>query len=104
MIVAPASLEGCCCVYAVLPNSKRLGGVIPEASYVFADASIKPAVGDLAVFIDEDFSSITENDEINAQVAVVRKDSNGKLYGHISNPEEKITAKTMHKVIMVIMK
>jgi transcriptional regulator with XRE-family HTH domain len=104
MIVAPASLEGCCCVYTVLPNSKRLGGVIPESSYVFADASLTPTVGDLAVFINEDFSSITENDEVSAQVAVVRKDSNGKLYGHISNPEEKITAKTMHKVIMVIMK
>ena len=104
MIVAPASLEGCCCVYAVLPNSKRLGGVIPEASYIFADASVTPTVGDLAVFIDEDFNSITENDTVYAQVAVVRKDSNGKLYGHVSNPEEKITGKTVHKVIMVIMK
>ena len=104
MIVAPASLEGCCCVYAVIPNAKRLGGFIPESSYVFADASATPAVGDLAVFIDEDFCAITENDTVSAHIAIVRKDSNGKLYGHVSNPEEKVTGKTMHKVIMVIMK
>ncbi len=104
MIVAPASLEGCCCVYALVPNSKRLGGVIPESSYVFADTSATPVVGDLAVFVEEDFESITEKDIVNAHIAVVRKDSNGKLYGHITNPEEKVTGKTIHKVIMVMMK
>ena len=104
MIVAPASLEGCCCVYAVEPNSKRLGGFIPESSYVFADTSATPSVGDLAVFVDEDFAALTETDTISAHIAVVRKDTTGKIYGHISNPDEKITGKTIHKVIMVLMK
>ena len=104
MIIAPASLEGCCCVYAVVPNSKRLGGVIPESSYVFVDASKTPVAGDLAVFIDGDFDTMTENDIVNAQIAVVRKNSGGTLYGRISGPEEKITGKTIHKVIMVLMK
>jgi len=103
MIVAPASVEGCCCVYAVKPNSKRLGGIIPESAYVFADTSKTPVVGDLAVFLEEDFNNINEDDTIDAQIAVVRKDSHGNIYGHISGPEEKITGKTMHKVIMVMM-
>lgn len=103
MIVAPASLEGCCCVYAIVPNSKRLGGVIPESSYVFADTSATPVAGDLAVFIEEDFNTIKEDDVVNAHIAVVRKDANGKLYGHLAGPDEKITGKTVHKVIMVIM-
>ena len=41
MIVAPIELEGKNGVYAVVPNSKRLGGFIPENAYVFADANEK---------------------------------------------------------------
>ncbi len=103
MIVAPASLEGCCYVYALTPNSKRLGGFIPEKCYVFADANTKPAVGDLAVFLEEDFCNLTEDISTFAQIAIVKQDAHGKLYGHLSNPEEKITGKTMHKVIMIVM-
>ena len=75
----------------------------PRLHYVFVNATIAPKAGDLAVFIDEDFSKLTDDEIVNAQIAVVRQDSHGKLYGHISNPEEKITAQTMHKVIMVVM-
>ncbi|MGN0916972.1 MAG: helix-turn-helix transcriptional regulator [Candidatus Enterousia sp.] len=103
MIVAPMPLEGVKGVYAVIPNSKRLGGFIPENAYVFANVDVKPAVGDLAVFIDSDFEKLTANDTVSAQIATVRQDSKGKLYGQISGPEEKITAKTMHKVIMIVM-
>lgn len=103
MIVAPASLEGCCDVYAVIPNSKRLGGFVPEKSYVFADACTKPSVGDLAVFLEDDFDTLTEDTPTFAQIALVRQDSKGNLYGHLSNPEEKITGKVMHKIIMIVM-
>ena len=104
MIVAPASLEGCCYVYALEPNSKRLGGFVPEKSYVFADANTQPSVGDLAVFLEDDFDTLNEEDVTSAHIAVVRQDAKGKLYGHVSNPEEKITGKTIHKVIMIVMK
>ena len=104
MIVAPASLEGCCNVYALTPNSKRLGGFVPENSYVFADANTTPVAGDLAVFLDADFDNLTEDDTISAQIALVRQDNKGKLYGHLSNPEEKITGTVMHKIIMIVMK
>ena len=103
MIVAPMTLEGRNGIYAVIPNSKRLGGFIPESAHVFVDANATPAVGDLAVCIDADFAKMTSDETVEAHIAVVRKDSHGKLYGHISNPEEKIAAKTLHKVIMISM-
>jgi transcriptional regulator with XRE-family HTH domain len=102
MINAPANLEGRKGVYAIIPNSKRLGGFIPDKSYVFADAKINATVGDLAVFIDADFKALKPDDTVRADIAVVRKDSKGKIYGQMVSPEEKISAKTMHKVIMII--
>jgi transcriptional regulator with XRE-family HTH domain len=102
MIVAPMTLEGRQGIYAVVPNAKRLGGFIPEKSYVFADA-MKPAqVGDLAVFVDADFNSLDNDTTVSAQIAMVHQDSKGKIFGAIAGPEEKITAATMHKVVMII--
>ncbi len=103
MIVAPMSLEGRQGIYAVMPNVKRLGGVLPENSYVFADATIKPAPGDMAVFIDTDFDAMGTDATANAQIVTVRQDSKGKIYGQISSPDEKVTGKSMHKVIMIVM-
>ena len=104
MIVAPSALEGKNGIYAIVPNSKRLGGFIPESSYVFADVNEKPNVGDLAVCIDADFSQMKSDDVVNAQIATVRQDSRGKIYGHVSTPDEKIAFQTMHKVVMIVMK
>ena len=102
MIAAPANIEGRRGVYAVIPNSKRLGGFVPEKSYVFADVKSTVNVGDLAVFIDTDFNTLKSETTVGAQIAIVRKDSKGKIYGQIASPEEKISAQTMHKVIMII--
>lgn len=102
MIPAPANLEGRVNVYAVIPNSKRLGGFVPEKSYVFADSKKNASVGDLAVFIDADFKSLKTEEQIKANIAVVRRDSKGNIYGQMAGPEEKITAKTMHKVVMIL--
>ncbi len=104
MIVAPVELEGRKGIYAVVPNSKRLGGFVPENSYVFVDANSTPDVGDLAMFIDTDFSALTDTDVVDGQIAVTRQDTHGKKYGHVSNPDEKIHAQTMHKVVMIVMK
>jgi hypothetical protein len=103
MIVAPTTLEGQSGIYAVIPNSKRSGGFVPDSAYVFADANIQPQVGDLAVCINADFSKMKSDDIAEAQIAVVRQDTHGKIYGHISNPEEKVNAKTMHKIVMIVM-
>ena len=103
MIVAPTTMEGHSGIYVVLPNSKRVSGFIPESAYVFADATQEPKVGDLAICIDDDFSKMKPDSVSTAQLVVVRQDSHGKIYGHVSNPEEKVTGKTMHKVVMIVM-
>ena len=87
----------------MIPNSKRLGGFIPESSYVFVDANSKPKVGDLAVCIDTDFEKLSSDDIVDAQIVVVRQDSHGKVFGHVSNPDEKVSGKTFHKVVMIVM-
>ncbi len=103
MIVAPMSLEGRSGIYAVMPNSKRLGGFIPEKSYVFADVDATVAPGDLAVSIDADFNALDSETTVSAQIVSVRQDSKGKIYGQVASPEEKINAQTMHKVVMIVM-
>lgn len=103
MIVSPMSLEGHKGVYAVVPNSKRLGGFMPEKSYVLADSETPAQVGDMAVCIDTDFNELSSEDTATAQIVMVRQDSKGKVYGQISSPEEKIIGKTMHKVVMIVM-
>jgi transcriptional regulator with XRE-family HTH domain len=103
MIVAPMALEGRKGVYALIPNAKRFGGMLPEKSYVFADAEITPKVGDMAVFIDEDFASMDSDETVVAQIAVVHEDARGKRYGEIKGPDEKVTFKTMHKIVMIVM-
>ena len=104
MIVAPAEMEGRNGIYAVIPNSKRLGGFIPESAYVFADSGIKPQPGDLAVCITANFAKMEPDVTSDAQIVSVKQDTHGKMYGHVSNPEEKVTGETMHKVVMVVMK
>jgi len=103
MIVAPSTIEGRAGIYAVIPNSKRLGGFIPESSYVFADANVKPKAGDLAVCINTDFTKMNPDETADAQIVLLRQDNNGKTYGHITNPEEKVTGKTMHKIVLIVM-
>ncbi len=103
MIVAPMMLEGRKSIYAVMPNAKRLGGMLPEKCYIFADADIPAADGDMAVCIDAAFDTLGADDTASAQIAMVRSDARGKLVGHICAPDEKVAAKTMHKVVMIVM-
>ncbi len=103
MIVAPMMLEGRKSIYAVMPNAKRLGGMLPEKCYIFADADIPAADGDMAVCIDAAFDTLGADDTASAQIAMVRSDARGKLVGHICAPDEKVAAKTMHKIVMIVM-
>lgn len=103
MIVAPMMLEGRKSIYAVMPNAKRLGGILPGNCYIFADADIPAADGDMAVCIDAAFDTLGADDTASAQIAMVRSDARGKLVGHICAPDEKVAAKTMHKVVMIVM-
>lgn len=103
MIVAPMTLEGKKSVYAVVPNSKRLNNVLPDKCYIFADADTKPAVGDMSIFIDADFDKLEIDETVTAQVAVLHSDAKGKQYGQLFGPDERVSAKTIHKVVMIVM-
>lgn len=102
MIVAPTALEGRKGIYAVMPNTKRLGGFIPEKSYLFADALTPAKPGDLAIAIDADFDSLDNETAVVAHVVSVRQDSKGKVYGQVASPDEKIHPQVMHKVVMIV--
>lgn len=103
MIVAPLALEGRPGIYAVIPNTKRLAGMLPEKCYVFADASIPAQPGDMAVCIDTDFDALDTDVTTTAQVVMVRTDTRGKVYGHVAGPDEKIMGPSMHRVVMIVM-
>ncbi len=103
MIVAPMNLEGRKGIYAIVPNTKHMGGFLPETSYVFADVNAKVAVGDMAICIDSDFDQLKPDETATAQIVAVRQDSKGKIYGQGATASEKIIGKTMHKVIMIVM-
>ena len=103
MIVAPMTLEGRAGIYAVMPNSKRLGGFIPENSYIFADALMPAQPGDMAIAINTDFDALDADTTVNAQIVSVRQDSKGRVFGYVSSPDEKIFDATLHKVVMIVM-
>lgn len=103
MIVAPMSLEGRNGVYALIPNVKRLGDTIPEKSYVFADTEAEVKVGDMVVFVDSDFDKLKSTDSAHAHIAMLKQDAKGKMFGSVYGPDQKISFKTMHKVVMIIM-
>ncbi|MBD5400135.1 helix-turn-helix transcriptional regulator [bacterium] len=102
MIVAPMPLEGRPGIYAIMPNSKRLGGFIPENAYLFADSTVTPEPGDLAVFIDTDFATLPTDSATTAHIAIFRTDAKGRAHGQVVSPEEKVTGKSVHKIIMIV--
>lgn len=103
MIVMPENLEGRPGVYAVVPNTTRVAGVLPKKCHVFADSDIKPEPGDMAVCVDANFDKLPPDDLATAQIAIVNLDERGKLCGQVWSPDDKITYKTMHKVVMIVM-
>ena len=103
MIVAPMNLEGRKGIYAVVPNTKHMGGFLPESSYVFADINATVNAGDMAICIDDDFEKLSSNDTTTAHIVSVHRDTRGKTYGMGASQSEKFTGKTMHKVIMIVM-
>lgn len=102
MIELPANLDGHIGIYAVRPNPKRTP-MIPANALVFADSNATPKAGDMAVFIDADFAKMKQDMSAPAQIAIVDTDTRGKTFGKITGPDEKITFKTMHRVVMIVM-
>lgn len=108
MVVAPSSLEGRGDVYAIIPVARRLNNVLPQRSYLFIDTEAVVQPGDLAVLFNEDFSKLKVDQKTTAQIVSVREDIDGKLFGVLFNPDEKIPLdlkKTgrLHKVVQIAM-
>lgn len=90
-------------MYAVIPNVKRTHNFLPKNSIVFIDITKKAEIGDLALFIEDDFIKMKPEDLSSAQIAVLKKDLNG-FYGNIFSPDEKVRGKTIHKIVSITMK
>jgi transcriptional regulator with XRE-family HTH domain len=108
MIIAPSSLEGRDDVYAVIPNSKRMAGVLPSRSYVIVDPKAQVQIGDIAVLLSRKMDEIKIGEKATANIIVIKEDfESGKTFGVMFNPDEKIEIKsgnrgTLHKVIQII--
>ncbi|MCL2017252.1 MAG: transcriptional regulator [Alphaproteobacteria bacterium] len=106
MVVSPANLENNTGIYAVIPNTKRLGSMFPVRIHLFVDPAATAQPGDLAIALTEDFDKIEPNEKTHAHVVMVREDAKGKLYGVLVNPEEKIPVSNaggrLHKVIQIV--
>ncbi len=104
MIVVPQDLEAKKGVYAIHLGTTPLFGTIPSSGELFADAEQKPAVGDMALFINAKFGKMEMEDSADAKIAIVEKDSKGKLYGVVPVSNEKVSFETIHKIVMIKLK
>lgn len=108
MIIAPASMEGLPDIYAVVPNSRRMHNVLPARSYALVNPSAPVQSGDLAVWFPKNFADIKDNETIAANIVIVKDDmKDGKLFGYIFNPDERVVISPnqkgrLHKIVQII--
>lgn len=103
MIVAPIDLEGIEGIYAVIPNTLKNGVALPEKSYIFADSNSVPVSGDMAISIDSEFNKLTSADTAKANIVMLRSDSKGKIFAINWNTDEKVSFKSLHKIVTIIL-
>ncbi|MCL2758422.1 MAG: helix-turn-helix domain-containing protein [Alphaproteobacteria bacterium] len=107
MIESPINLENNPGIYAVVPNSKRMGVMFPARCYLFVDPDAIAQPGDLAVAFNEDFDKLESDMKTRARIVMVCEDAKGKMYGQIVSPDEKIpvanTGGRLHKVVQIVM-
>ena len=104
MIAAPMGMEGNESVYAVIANPKMMGKMFPARSYLFADSQIVADDGDLAIYLNDDFSTLG-NRKTHARILMVKVDAKGKMVGETETETLQIrnAAHRLHKVIQIIM-
>jgi transcriptional regulator with XRE-family HTH domain len=90
-------------VYALELSSRRLGNAIPMRSILFADPDQPVRSGDIAVQILKD----TE-EKMEVRIMNVKEDIDGKFYGIMHNPDEKINLSSaelgkLHRIVLISM-
>lgn len=91
-------------IYAVKLATRRLGNLLSTRSILFVDKGETPSVGDLAVYYKDDGN--TAENEKHAYIINIKENEDGKLYGTLKNPDEKIELPEnklhkLHKVIYI---
>ncbi len=101
---APLGTVACCAgavnpmsAYAVSLCTRRLGNLLPARSVLIVDPTKMVGLGDIAVMYVN---------ETEARLISVREDIDGKLFGVLWNPEEKIEipedkAAALHRVVQI---
>lgn len=99
-IVCLSSAVNASVAYAVNLCTRRLGSVLPMRSILVVDPSKMVSLGDLAVLY-------TSEDE--AKIVSIREDMEGKMFGVLLNPDEKIAiteemlGKQLHRVVQILL-
>jgi transcriptional regulator with XRE-family HTH domain len=83
--VYPMSDKKSDAVYAIELSSRRLGSIVPMRSILFVDPNQTVRSGDIAVQVVEDSGAKME-----VRLMTVREDMDGKFYGVMFNPDEKV--------------
>ena len=84
-VVYPVSDKKVESIYALELSSRRLGNIIPMRSILFVDANQAVRSGDIAVQVLNDM-----DEKMEIRFVSVREDIDGKFYGLMFNPDEKI--------------
>ena len=90
-------------IYALELSSRRLGNIIPTRSILFVDANQAVRSGDIAVQVLSDME-----DKMEIRLVSVKEDINGKFYGIMYNPDEKVELSqsdlaSLQRVILISM-
>ena len=102
-IVYPMSDKKVESIYALELSSRRLGNIIPTRSILFVDANQAVRSGDIAIQVLSDME-----DKMEIRLISVKEDIDGKFYGVMYNPDEKIEltpsdVSSLQRVILISM-
>ncbi len=102
-LVFPLSDKKVESIYALELSSRRLGNIIPTRSILFVDSNQAVRSGDIAVQVLSDMG-----EKMEVRLISVKEDIDGKFYGLMYNPDEKIELKdsdisSLQRVILISM-
>ena len=96
-IACASSIVNASAAYAILLCTRRLGNLLPARSILILDPTQMPGMGDIAAMY------VSENE---VRLMSLREELDGKLFGVMWNPEEKIDIpedkiSSLHRVVQI---